>query len=100
MLRSLKSQTTTSNSVITPVKELTRHVKEYMDLAMGIPIASGLPSDKRRDEFEARVWIAMQDAAEFMKTKEAAKNAKARVGVMEVMAALATVHLQIMKYQD
>ena len=66
-------------------------MKEYIDLATGVPIAggSGLPSDKRRDELEALVWKAMQDAADFMKTEEAAKNARARTHVMEVMAAMA-----------
>jgi hypothetical protein len=73
------------------VSQFIRHVKEYVDLATGVPIAggSGLPSDKRRDELEALVWKAMQDAAEFMKTEEAAKNARARTHVMEVMAAMA-----------
>ncbi len=86
--------------------QFSHHVKEYTDLALsmglplGIPIASGLPSDKRRDDLEALIWKAIQDAADFMKTEEAAKNAKARIHVMEVMAATANVHLEILKYQD
>ncbi len=80
--------------------QFSHHVKEYIDLKECIPIASGLPSDKRRDDLEALVWKAIQDAADFTKTEEAAKNAKARSSVMEVMAALAAVHLEILKYQD
>ena len=56
-----------------------RRVKEYLDLATGIPIAgttTGLPSDRRRDDLEALVWKALQDLGEFIKTEEAAKNAK------------------------
>ena len=57
--------------------QFSHHVKEYIDLKECIPIASGLPSDKRRDDLEALVWKAIQDAADFTKTEEAAKNAKA-----------------------
>ena len=82
--------------------QFIRHVKEYLDLATGIPIAggTGLPSDKHRDDLETLVWKALQDLEEFIKTEEAAKNARARTNGMEVMAALAAVHLQILKYQD
>jgi hypothetical protein len=82
--------------------QFIRHVKEYLDLATGIPIAgdTGLPSDGRRDDLEAVVWKALQDLADFVKTEEAAKNAKARTHSMEVMAAMATAHLAILKYQD
>ena len=38
-------------------------MKEYIDLAVGIPITAGLPSDRRRDELEALVWKATQDTA-------------------------------------
>jgi hypothetical protein len=44
-----------------------------------VPIAGGrgLPSDQRRDEFEALVWKALHDLEEFIQTEEAAKNARA-----------------------
>ncbi len=80
-----------------------RHVKMYLDLATGILIAgttTGLPSDKRRDDLEAFVWKALQDLGEFIKAEEAAKNAKVRTHSMEVMAAMATTLLEILKYQD
>jgi hypothetical protein len=44
-----------------------------------------LHSDKRRDELEALVWKALQDAQDFMKTEEAAKNARVRVKGMEAV---------------
>jgi hypothetical protein len=55
-------------------------VKEYLDVATSVTIAAGLPSDRRRDDLEALVWKALQDAQEFMKTEEAAKNAKKVTG--------------------
>ena len=51
-----------------------------------------------RDELESLLWKTLQDAQELMKTEEAAKNARTRVKVMEVVAALSSVHLEIMKY--
>ena len=77
-------------------------MKEYLDLATGIPIAggSGLPSDKHLEDLEALVWKALTDLDAFIKTEQAAENARARINGMEVMAALAAVHLQILKYQD
>jgi len=79
---------------------LGHHVKAYIDTYYSVQIASALPSDNRRDALEALVWKALQDAQEFMKTEEAAKSAQARLRVMEVVAALSAVHLEIMKYQD
>jgi hypothetical protein len=61
------------------VGQFRRHVKEYLDVATGVTTPAGLPSDRRRDDLEALVWKALQDAQEFMKTEEAAKYAKAIV---------------------
>jgi hypothetical protein len=83
--------------------EFVRDVKEYVDLATGIPIAggNGLPSDKRREDLEALVWKTLTDLNEFIQTEEAARNARASTNGMEVMrVALATVYLEILKYQD
>jgi hypothetical protein len=82
--------------------QFIRDVKEYLDLATGIPIVggSGLPSDQHLDDLEALVWKALTDLDAFVKTEQAAENARARINGMDVMAALATVHLQILKYQD
>jgi hypothetical protein len=82
------------------VSQFSRDVKEYLDLTTSTPTAAGLPSDKRRDELEELVWKTLQDAAEFRRTEDAAKNARDRVNVMEVTTAIATVHLEVMKYQD
>ncbi len=49
----VKTRERTGAQFNSTVAQFNRHVKEYVDLALGVPIASGLPSDKHRDDLEA-----------------------------------------------
>jgi len=62
------------------VGQFSRYVKVYLDVATSVTTAADLPSDRRRDDLEALIWKALQDAQEFMKTEEAAKKAKKVTG--------------------
>jgi hypothetical protein len=82
------------------LQELIRHVKEYLSLArMTVPVA-GLPAKKRRDELEEVMWKAVQDAVQYAKTEEAARNAEKRLWALMVVARLAQVHNAILRDQD
>lgn len=82
------------------VAQLSRHVKEYIDLVLNVPIAAELPSQKLREELEALVSKVLQDAQNLLKTEEAAKNIQSKVAVMAVVAALANAHIAIIKDPD
>ena len=58
------------------------HVKRFILICRGVAIAAKLPGTDRRDKLEEAAWAALQDAVEWMKTEEAAENARARAVVV------------------
>ena len=79
---------------------LTRTVKEYMLTLRGISIASSLPADHKRRKLEELTWQAIQQASAYSQTEHAAKNAKARLLALTVLADLARVERAILHDQD
>jgi hypothetical protein len=65
------------------------HIKQFILICRGVAIAAKLPSTRRRDNLEEAAWKAVQDAVEWIKSEEAAGNARARIA--QVLANLMRV---------
>jgi hypothetical protein len=76
------------------------HVKQFILACRGIGVAAKLPSTERRDKLEEATWKAVQDAVEWMKTEEAAENARARARIAQVLANLMRVENTILDSRD
>ena len=78
----------------------TRTVREFILTVHGIPIAAALPADWKRRKLEELTWQAVQQAYSYSQTEDAAKNAKARLLALTVLADLARVERAILHDQD
>jgi hypothetical protein len=58
------------------------HIKRFILICRSVAIAAKLPSTERRDSLEATSWKAVEDAVEWIKTEDAAENARARAVVV------------------
>ena len=77
----------------------TRTVKEFILTVHGIPIAAALPADWKRRKLEELTWQGVQQAFAYSQT-EAAKNAKARLQALTVLADMARVERAILHDED
>jgi hypothetical protein len=75
-------------------------VKQFILACRGVAIATKLPSAERREDLEAAAWKAVQDAVEWIKTEEAAENARARARIAQVLANLMRVENTILDSRD
>jgi hypothetical protein len=75
-------------------------VKQFILACRGVAIAAKLPSTERRDNLEVAAWKAVQDAVEWIKTEEAAENARARARIAQVLANLMRVENTILDSRD
>jgi len=78
----------------------TRTVKEFILTVHGIPIAAALPADWKRRNLEELTWQGVQQAFAYSQTEEAAKNAKARLQALTVLADMARVERAILHDED
>ena len=78
----------------------TRTVKEFILTVHGIPIAAALPADWKRRKLEELTWQGVQQAFAYSQTEEAAKNAKARLQALTVLADMARVERAILHDED
>jgi hypothetical protein len=60
----------------------------------------GLPGSPKRDDLEALVWKAIQEAVSYSKTEAAAKDAEARLLALRVANGLMRTELALLKHQD
>ena len=60
----------------------------------------GLPGSGKRDDLEALVWQAIQEATAYSETENAAKDAGARLLALRVANDLMRTELAILKQQD
>jgi hypothetical protein len=76
------------------------HIKRFILICRSVSIAAKLPGTERRDTLEQTAWKAVQDAVEWMKTEEAAGNARARARIAQVLANLMRVENTILDSRD
>jgi len=76
------------------------HIKQFILLCRSVGIAAKLPSSERRDRLEEAAWAALQDAVEWMKSEDAASNARARARIAQVVANLMRVENKILDSRD
>jgi len=76
------------------------HIKQFILLCRGVAIAAKLPSTERRENLEKTAWKAVQDAVEWMKSEDAANNARARARIAQVVANLMRVENTILDSRD
>jgi hypothetical protein len=76
------------------------HVKRFTLICRSVAIAAKLPGTDRRDKLEEAAWAALQDAVEWMKSEEAASNARARARIAQVVANLMRVENTILDSRD
>ena len=74
-------------------------VSEWISLYRSVPIA-GLPGNERRAELEKIMWQALQQVVEYTKSEEAAKNAKERIEVLELLNRAVKAELAVLHDQD
>jgi hypothetical protein len=75
-------------------------VKRFILICRSVSIAAELPGTERRDKLEEAAWAAVKDAVEWMKTEEAAENARARARIAQVLANLMRVENTILDSRD
>jgi len=76
------------------------HLGQFILLCRGMAIAAKLPSTERREKLEEAAWAAVKDAVEWMKSEEAAENARARARIAQVVANLMQVENTILDSRD
>ena len=76
------------------------HIKQFILICRSVAIAAKLPSTERRDKLEEATWAAVQDAVEWMKSEDAANNARARARIAQVLANLMRVENTILDSRD
>jgi len=75
-------------------------VKRFILTCRSVAIAAKLPGTERRDKLEETAWAAVKDAVEWMKTEQAAENARARARIAQVVANLMRVENTILDSRD
>jgi hypothetical protein len=76
------------------------HIKQFILICRSVAIAAKLPSTERRDNLEEAAWKAVQDAVEWMRSEDAANNARARARIAQVLANLMRVENTILDSRD
>jgi hypothetical protein len=74
-------------------------VREWISLYRSVSIA-GLPGTEKRAELEKVMWQALQQVVEYSKSEEAAKNAKQRMQVLELLNRAVRAELAVLHEQD
>jgi hypothetical protein len=74
-------------------------ISEWISLYRSVSIA-GLPATDRRDQLEKIMWQALQEVVEYTKSEEAAKNAKERMEVLELLNRAVKAELAVLHEQD
>ena len=94
-----QSDITLNQSNIT-LQHFHSHVKQFILICRSVAVAAKLPGTERRDELEKEAWAALQDAVEWMRTEDAANNARARARIAQVLANLMRVENTILDSRD
>jgi hypothetical protein len=76
------------------------HVKRFILTCRSVAIAAKLPGTERRDKLEEEAWAAVQAAVQWMKSEDAANNARARARIAQVLANLMRVENTILDSRD
>jgi hypothetical protein len=84
----------------TVLQQFHSHIKQFILMCRSVAIAAELPSTERRDNLEAAAWKAVEDAVEWIKSEEAAENARARARIAQVLANLMRVENTILDSRD
>lgn len=106
----LESVYNNKNSGVIHLDALTRLSKEYITRARlsrqatKVPMKAQkdpqLPGAEKRDELEVIVWKAIQEAVDYSKTEQGAKDAEARLLALRVTNGLMRTELAILKHKD
>jgi hypothetical protein len=76
------------------------HIKQFILICRGVTIAAKLPGTERRDNLEEAAWKAVKDAVEWIRSEDAANNARARARIAQVLANLMRVENMILDSRD
>lgn len=76
------------------------HIKQFILICRSVAIAAKLPSTERRDNLEEAAWKAVQEAVEWIRSEDAANNARARARIAQVLANLMLVENTILDSRD
>jgi hypothetical protein len=84
------------------LREFSRLVKQFtLTYRQQVAIADGeLPGSQKRSQLERIAWRAVEEAAEYTKSEDAAENAKARLLALRVPSSLLRAELAILRDQD